>query len=63
MISRILQNIIIDLVFMPKNTGVRTLVNINHEMKYLIPKKCWEIINKGVPKKSLRERGGNQSST
>ena len=60
MISRILQNIVIDLVFMPKNRVVRTLVNINHEMKYLIPKKYWEIINKGVPKKSFRERGGNQ---
>ena len=30
------------------------------EMKNLTPKECWEIINKGVPKKPSRERGRNQ---
>ena len=30
------------------------------EMKELTPKECWEIINKGVPKKPSRERGRNQ---
>lgn len=30
------------------------------EMKHLNPKQCWEIINKGVPKKPSRERGRNQ---
>ena len=30
------------------------------EMKHLTPKECWEIINKGVPKKPSRERGRNQ---
>ena len=30
------------------------------EMKYLTPEQCWEIINKGVPKKPSRERGRNQ---
>ena len=30
------------------------------EMKHLTPKKCWEIIDKGVPKKPSRERGRNQ---
>ena len=29
-------------------------------MKHLTPEKCWEIINKGVPKKPSRERGRNQ---
>ena len=30
------------------------------EMKHLTPKQCWEIIDKGVPKKPSRERGRNQ---
>ena len=30
------------------------------EMKHLTPEQCWEIINKGVPKKPSRERGRNQ---
>lgn len=30
------------------------------EMKHLTPKQCWEIINKGIPKKPSRERGRNQ---
>ena len=30
------------------------------EMKHLTPKECWEIINKGLPKKPSRERGRNQ---
>lgn len=30
------------------------------EMKHLTPKQCWEIINRGVPKKPSRERGRNQ---
>ena len=30
------------------------------EMKHLTPEKCWEIINKGVPKKPSSERGRNQ---
>ena len=30
------------------------------EMKYLTPKECWKIINKGVPKKPSKERGRNQ---
>ena len=30
------------------------------EMKHLTPKECWEIINKGEPKKPSRERGRNQ---
>ena len=30
------------------------------EMKHSTPKQCWEIIDKGVPKKPSRERGRNQ---
>ena len=30
------------------------------EMKHLTPEQCWEIINRGVPKKPSRERGRNQ---
>ena len=30
------------------------------EMKHLVPKECWEIINKGVPKRPSKERGRNQ---
>ena len=30
------------------------------EMKHLTPKECWEIINKGVPKKPSRDRSRNQ---
>ena len=30
------------------------------EIKYLTPLQCWEIIDKGVPKKPSRERGRNQ---
>ena len=30
------------------------------EMKHLTLKQCWEIIDKGVPKKPSRERGRNQ---
>ena len=30
------------------------------EMKHLTPKQCWEIINRGVPKKPSRGRGRNQ---
>ena len=30
------------------------------EMKHLTPEQCWEIIEKGVPKKPSRERGRNQ---
>ena len=30
------------------------------EMKHLTPKECWEIINRGVPKKPSRERARNQ---
>ena len=30
-----------------------------NEMKHLTPKECWEIINKGIPKKPSKERGRN----
>ena len=30
------------------------------EMRHLTPKECWEIINRGVPKKPSRERARNQ---
>ena len=30
------------------------------EMKHLTPQECWQIIEKGVPKKPSKERGRNQ---
>ena len=30
------------------------------EMRHLTPKECWEIIDRGVPKKSSRERARSQ---
>ena len=30
------------------------------EMRYLTPKECWEIIDRGVPKKPSRERARSQ---
>ena len=32
----------------------------NNEMKHLTPQECWQIIEKGVPKKPSKERGRNQ---
>ena len=37
-----------------------TLGYTKDEMKHLTPSECWEIINRGVPKKPSRERGRNQ---
>ena len=30
------------------------------DMKHLTPQECWQIIEKGVPKKPSKERGRNQ---